>query len=157
MTIHFITTLSFLLFAGALGAAFNKFNQFTEDLAKGVHNLATGALTIALCATASAPVAGNSILANLTTISYTNLSTRLCTTTSCVQTAGVLKLLIVDLVLTASGAVAAFQYVVLYNDTPTSPADPLIGWYDYGSALTLASGETFTIDFDGSGGVLTIT
>lgn len=138
-------------------AAFNKFNQFVEDIAKGVHNLATGALTIALCATASAPVATNSVLANLTQVAYTNLSSRLCTTTSCVQTTGVLKLLVVDLVLTASGAVAAFQYVVLYNDTPTAPADPLIGWYDYGSALTLASGETFTIDFDGAAGVLTIT
>jgi len=138
-------------------AAFNKFNQFVEDIAKGVHNLATGALTIALTATANAPVATNSILGNLTQIAYTNLSSRLCTTTSCTQTSGVLKLLIVDLVLTASGAVAAFQYVVLYNDTPTSPADPLIGWYDYGSALTLASGETFTIDFDGTNGVLTIT
>lgn len=137
-------------------AAFNKFNQFVEDIAKGVHNLATGALTIALCAAANAPVATNSVLANLTQASYTNLSSRLTTTTSCVQTSGTLKLLIVDLVLTASGTVAAFRYVVLYNDTPTSPADPLIGWYDYGSDLTLSNGETFTIDFDGSAGVLTI-
>jgi hypothetical protein len=138
-------------------AAFNKFNQFVEDLAKGVHNLATGALTIALTATANAPVATNSVLANLTQIAYTNLSARLCTTTSCVQTSGTLKLILVDLVLTASGTVAAFQYVVLYNDTPTSPADPLIGWYDYGSALTLNNGETFTIDFDGVNGVLQLT
>jgi hypothetical protein len=137
-------------------AAFQKFNQFVEDIAKGVHNLATGALTIALTATANAPVAANATLSALTQISYTNLSTRLCTTTSCVQTSGTLKLLIVDLILTASGTVAAFQYIVLYNDTPTSPADPLIGFYDYGSALTLNNGETFTIDFDGSAGVLTI-
>ncbi len=137
-------------------ASFNKFQQFVEDIGKGVHNLATGALTIALTATANAPVATNAILGNLTQVSYTNLSTRLCTTTSFVHTTGTAKLLLVDLVLTASGTVAAFQYVVLYNDTPTSPADPLIGWYDYGSALTLSNGETFTIDFDGSGGVLTI-
>lgn len=137
-------------------AGFNKIYQFVEDLAKGVHNLATGALTIALTATANPPVATNTVLANLTQIAYTNLSTRLCTTTSCVQTTGTLKLLIVDLVLTASGTVAAFQYVVLYNDTPTSPLDPLICWYDYGSALTLNTGETFTIDFDGVAGVLTL-
>ncbi len=137
-------------------ASFTKFLQFAEDVGKGVHNLATGALTIALCATASAPVNTNTILANLTQISYTNLSTRLCTTTSFVHTAGTAKLLIVDLVLTASGTVAAFQYVVLYNDTPSSPADPLIGFYDYGSSLVLLNGETFTIDFDGSAGVLTI-
>lgn len=135
-------------------AGFNKFQQFVEDIAKGVHNLATGVLTIALTATANAPVATNATLSNLTQVSYTNLSTRACTTTSCTQTSGTLKLIVVDLVLTASGAVAAFQYVVMYNDTPTSPADPLIGWWDYGSALTLANGETFTIDFDGTNGVL---
>lgn len=138
-------------------ATFNKFNQFVEDLAKGVHNLATGALTVALCASANAPVATNSVLANLTQISYTNLSSRLCSTTSCVQTAGLLKLILADLVLTASGgAVAAFRYVVLYNDTPTSPADPLIGWYDYGADLTLQNGETLTIDFDQANGVITL-
>ncbi len=58
--------------------------------------------------------------------------------------------------LTASGAVAAFGAIVLYNDTPTSPADPLIAWWEYGSDVTLANTETFTIDFDQSGGVLTI-
>lgn len=138
-------------------ATFNKFNQFVEDIAKGVHNLSTGALTIALCASANAPVATNAVLADLTQIAYTNLSARVPSITSCVQTAGVLKLILGDLVLTASGAVAAFRYVVLYNDTPTSPADPLIGWWDYGSAVTLANLETFTIDFDGSAGVLQLT
>ena len=137
-------------------ASFQKFDQFSEDLAKGVHNLSTGAITIALCAAASAPVAGNSVLADLTVIAYTNLSTRLVVTTSCEQTSGTTKLLLVDHVLTASGAVAAFQYVVLYNDTPTSPADPLIGFYDYGTPVTLANLETFTVNFDGSGGVLTL-
>ena len=45
---------------------------------------------------------------------------------------------------------------MLYNDTPTSPADPMLGWWDYGSALTLASGETFTVDLDQTGGTLTL-
>ncbi len=61
-----------------------------------------------------------------------------------------------DLVLTASGTVPTFRYVVLYNDTPTSPADPLIGYYDYGAAVDLLNTETFTIDFDGTNGVLTL-
>lgn len=157
MMVHTFAVLSTLLFAGALGVVFNKINQFTEDLGKGVHNLATGALTLALCATANAPVASNTVLANLTQISYTNLSTRVLSVVSYTQTSGTAKLLITDHVLTASGgAVAAFQYIALYNDTPTSPADPLIGWYDYGSALTLGNGETLTIDFDGSAGVLSI-
>ena len=137
-------------------AVYNKFRQFVEDLAKGVHNLSTGVLTVALTATANAPVNTNSILGDLTQVSYTNLSSRAITTTSCVQTAGVLKLILTDLVLTASGAVATFRYVAIYNDTPTSPADPLIAWYDYGSDVTLANGETFTIDFDGANGFLQI-
>lgn len=134
---------------------FNKFNQFVEDLAKGVHNLSTGAITVALCASANAPVATNTVLANLTQISYTNLSARVVTISSVLQTSGTLKVVGTDLVLTASGgAVATFRYVALYNDTPTSPADPLIGWYDYGSNLTLADGDTLTLDFDGTNGIL---
>ena len=135
-------------------AAFNKTNSFVEAIIKKVHNLQSDALKVALCAAANAPVATNTQLSNLTEISYTNCSARALTTTSCVQTSGTLKLLIVDLVLTASGTVGPFRYVVLYNDTATNKE--LIGWYDYGSDLTLASGETFTIDFDGSAGVLTI-
>lgn len=138
-------------------ATFNKFNCFVEDLAEGVHNLQTGALTVALCAAANAPVATNTVLANLTQIAYTNLSSRLLTVATSAQTSGTYKLVVNDLVLTASGgSVAPFRYVVIYNDTPTSPADPLIGWYDYGSDLTLANGETLTLDFDNVNGLLTL-
>lgn len=135
--------------------AMNKFQAFVENVAEGVHNLQTGQLVIAL--TNTAPIATNSVLADLTQISYTNLSSRNVTTSASAQASGVYKLTCADLVLTASGAVGPFRYVVLYNDTPTSPADPLIGWYDYGSSISLATGETFTIDFDQSNGVLTIT
>ncbi len=138
---------------------FNKFNQFVEDLAEGVHNFtsdATCSITVALCAAANAPVATNTVLANLTQISYTNLSSRVVSIASSGQTSGTWKLTLSDLVLTASGAVATFRYVVLYNDDPTSPADPLIGLYDYGADVTLANLETFTIDFDGSGGAITL-
>lgn len=132
-------------------AAFNKFQQFAEDLCKGVHNLtsdATCTITVALCATANAPVATNSVLANLTQISYTNLSSRVVTGITAEHTTGTVTITADNLVLTASGgSVAAFQYVALYNDDPTSPADPLIGWYDIGSAITLADGETLTIRF----------
>ena len=138
-------------------ATFNKFNQFVEDVAHGVHDLETDQIVVALCASANAPVATNAVLADLTEIAYTNLSSRNVTTTSSAETSGTYKLTLTDLVLTASGgSVAAFRYVVLYNDTPTSPADPLIGWYDYGSDLTLNDTETLTIDFDDAGGALTI-
>jgi hypothetical protein len=131
-------------------ATFNKSNQFVEDLCKGVHNFtsdATSTITVALCAAANAPVAANSVLADLTQVEYTNLSSRVVTGVTAEQTTGTVALTGTDLVLTASGAVATFRYVALYNDDPTSPADPLIGWYDYGSDVTLANGETFTIDF----------
>jgi hypothetical protein len=132
-------------------AAFNKTNQFVEDLCKGVHNLtsdSTCTVTVALCAAANAPVATNSVLGDLTQINYANLSSRVVTGITAEHTSGTVHLTANDLVLTASGAVATFRYVVLYNDDPTSPADPLIGWYDYGSDVTLANGETFTIDFN---------
>ena len=138
-------------------ATYTKFNQFLEDLAHKVHKLDTDTLTVALCATANAPVAANAVLADLTQIAYTNLSTRVITTTSSAQTAGQYKLTLTDLVLTASGGpVAAFQYIVIYNDTPTSPADPLIAFYDYGSSLVLADGESLTLDFDGVNGFFTL-
>lgn len=141
-------------------ASFTFFNQFKEDLPKGVHNFtsdATCTVTVALCAAANAPVATNSVLADLTQISYTNLSSRVITGITSEQTAGTTPFTATDLVLTASGgAVATFRYVVLYNDDPTSPADPLIGFYDHGSNVTLADTQTYTIDFGANGfGTLT--
>lgn len=134
-------------------ATFNKFNAFVEALAEKVHNLGSDTLSVAL--TNSAPSASNAVLADITEISYTNCSSRAITTSSSSQTSGTYKLVLTDLVLTASGgSVGPFRYIVLYNDTAAS--DNLIGYYDYGSALTLAAGETLTIDFDASSGVLTI-
>ncbi len=135
-------------------ATFNKFNAFVEHLAEKVHNLGADALVVAL--TNSAPTSANAVLADLTQISYTNLSSRAITTSSSAQTSGTYKLVLADLTLTASGAVGPFRYVVIYNDTPTSPADPLIGYYDYGASITLANTDTFLIDFDGTNGVLTL-
>ena len=138
-------------------AAYNKFQAFVEHMAEKVHDLGANQLVVALCAAANAPVATNAVLADLTQISYTNLSSRNITTSSSAQSSGTYKLTLADLVLTASGgSVATFRYVVIYNDTPTSPADPLICWFDYGSNVTLADGETFTIDFDGTNGLLQI-
>ena len=133
-------------------AAFNFFDAFTEHMAEKVHNLGSDTLTIALCNAANAPSASaDAVLADIVQVSYTNLSSRVLTTSSSAQTAGDYALTLADLTLTASGgSVAAFRYIVVYNDTPTSPADPLIGWYDYGSDLTLASGESLLIDFSGA-------
>lgn len=137
-------------------ATYNKFNAFKEHVAEKVHNLGSDQLVVALCAAANAPVATNSVLADLTQVSYTNLSSRNLTTLTSSQSSGTYTLDLQDLTLSASGgSVATFRYVVIYNDTPTSPADPLICWFDYGSDVTLASGESLTITFNASG-LLTI-
>lgn len=141
-------------------ATFNKLNGFVEHLAEKVHNLGSDVLTVALSNTApgseGTPPTGSTaacILANVTQISYTNCSSRAITTSASAQSSGTYKLTLTDLVLTASGGtVGPFRYVYIYNDTATN--DELIGYYDYGSSITLASGETFTIDFDGTNGVL---
>jgi hypothetical protein len=140
-------------------ATFNKLGGFVEHLAEKVHNLGSDQLVVALTNTApgseSTPptgATGTNILANLTQISYTNLSSRNITTSSSAQSGGTYKLVLTDLVLTASGSVGPFRYVYIYNDTATN--DELIGYYDYGSSITLQNGETFTVDFDGSNGVL---
>ena len=133
-------------------ATLSKFNSFVENLAEKVHNLGSDSLKVAL--TNTAPVATNTQLANITEISYTNCSTRAITVSSSAQTSGTYKLVFADLILTASGAVGPFRYVVIYNDTATNKE--LIGWYDYGSSVTLQSGDTFTIDFDGTNGFLTL-
>lgn len=138
-------------------ASFNKFQQFAEDIGKGVHNLDTGALKIMLV-NSPAPVATNSVKADLTEISAGNgyaAGGMTLDTVDFEQTSGTAALSAADEVLTASGGtIGPFQYVVLYNDTPTSPADPLIGWWDYGSSITLNDGEAFTTDFGAT--ILTI-
>lgn len=134
-------------------ASYVKFQPFVENLAEKVHNLGSDQLKIAL--TNTAPNATDATLSQITEITYTNCSTRNVTTTASSQSSGTYKLVCDDLVLTASGGtVGAFRYVVLYNDT--SASDSLIAYFDYGSSITLADGETFTINFDGTGGVLTI-
>jgi len=133
-------------------ATYNKFQPFVEAVAEKVHNLGTDQLAVAL--TNTLPVNTYSQLSSVTQIAYTNLSSRNITTTSSAQTSGTYKLTLTDLVLTASGAVGPFRYVVIYNETATN--DELIAWYDYGSSISLASGETFTLDFDAGNGFLTI-
>ena len=140
-------------------AAFNKFHQFVEDLAKKVHNLDADTLTIMLV-NSPAPVATNSVKGDLTEISagfgYSAGGSAL-TTIDAEQTTGTLKLTADDLVFTAAGgSIGPFRYAVLYNDTPTSPADPLIGWWDYGSSVTLLDTETFTVDLSQASGILTV-
>lgn len=138
-------------------ATFNKFQAFVENLAEGVHNLGSNTLKVMLV-NSPAPVNTNSVKADLTEIAAGNGYTAGGGTpsiTSSAQTSGTYKLVLADVVFTAAGgSIGPFRYAVLYNDTPTSPADPLIGWYDYGSSITLADGESLTVDFDPTNGVI---
>lgn len=138
-------------------AAYNKFNQFTQDLVNGVHNF--GANTFKVMLTNTAPISTNTVKANITELSAGNgytaggNTTTMTTSTS----SGTVKVVAADTVFTASGgAVGPFRYAVLYNDTPSSPAKPLISWWDYGSSITLNDTETLTVDFDGTNGIFTI-
>ena len=129
-------------------ASFVKFNSFVENLAEGVHNFQTAQLKVAL--TNTAPSAANSTLSDITQINYANLSDLSLTTDSSAQVSGTYSLAVDDLTLTASGTVDPFRYIVIYNDTPTSPADPLIGYYDRGASITMEDEETLLLNFGSS-------
>lgn len=137
-------------------AVFNKSSSFIEALAEKKHDLGADVLKIML--TNSTPIAANTVKANLTDISagfgYTAGGTAVTITTSA-QTTGLYKLIGSNVVFTASGgSIGPFRYAVLYNDTATN--DELIGWWDYGSSITLLTGETLTVDLDPTNGILTI-
>jgi hypothetical protein len=137
-------------------ATFNKVNSFVLALAEQKHNLSTDVLKVAL--TDVAPTAASTAWSIGTftlagTAGYTAGGNTLSITSS-TQTSGTYKLVLGDTTFTASGTLGPFRYVILYNDTSTG--DLMIGYYDYGSSITLASGETFTVDFDPSAGVLTL-
>lgn len=140
-------------------ASFNKYQQFAEDLAGGVHDLVGTQHTLKVMLSNSAPNAtSHAVRADASEISAGNgyTSGGNDTQNDGAESGGTVTVTAVDTTFTASGgSIGPFRYAILYNDTPTSPADPLIGWWDYGSAITLADGETFTVDFGAS--LLTIS
>lgn len=129
------------------------FQQFYEDLANKVHDLFGTNDTIKVVLTNTAPNAStNAVLADITQISNGNGYT---TGGEDLQNDGTrsgatVTVTGVDITWTATGSMGPFRYAVAYNDTPTSPADPLISYVDYGSSITLASGETFKYDVGAS-------
>lgn len=130
-------------------AAFTRFEKFSEDLAKKVHDLNADTLKVYLSNTAP-NVATHTIKTDIAEISagngYTAGGVDTQNTTS--RTGAVTSVTGTDFTVTAAGgSIGPFRYAILYNDTPASPLDPLIGFWDYGSAVTLADGESFTVDF----------
>ncbi len=141
-------------------ATFNKINDFVKN---AVHNMDLESDQIAIALSNTAPSSessdpsadGNGILGNVTQVSYSNLSSRNVTTSSSAQASGTYKLVLADLTLTSSGgSTGPFRYVYIFDDTVSTPADPLIGYYDYGSSLTLNDGDSLTVDFSASNGVI---
>lgn len=141
-------------------ATFTKFEGFVEAVAEKVHNLGSDTLKVILTNTLpdSTLTKATAILTGITQISGTNGYTTngtAATTSSSVQTSGTYKLVLADVTFTASGgSFGTFRYAVLYNSTATN--GELIGFWDYGAAVTLTDGNSFIVDFDGTNGVLTI-
>jgi len=138
-------------------ATYNKFQDYAEQLAKAKHDWSAHTFKVAL--TNSAPVATNTVLADITQIAASGGYTAgagggyALDSVTLTESSGTAKVTIADEVITASGgSVGPFRYLVIYNDTQTSPADALVMWYDYGTNITLADGESLTVDFDGTNG-----
>lgn len=135
-------------------AVYNKFNVFVENLANKIMDLFGVPIgdTIALMLVNSpAPVATNSVKADLTEIAAGNGYTAggAAVSSNGARSVGTVTVDGDQIVWTASGgSIGPFRYPVLYDDTPIAPADPLISWWDYGSSITLNSGETFTVKFN---------
>jgi hypothetical protein len=140
-------------------AAFTKYNTFIEEIYEGGHNLGSDTLKVAL--TNTAPTAATDTVWNTTVApapaaanGYTAGGNTI-TTTSSAQTSGTYKLVLADSVFTATaGGIGPFRYAILYN---SSKSNKVIGYYDYGSSITLADTETLTVDFDATNGVIQAT
>ena len=136
--------------------ALQKIPDFAEQVLRGVHNF--GAHTLKAALTNTVPATSAAVLADIAQISGGAYPAGGFQLDSVVlsETAGVAKVTIADEVITATGgAIGPFRYAAVFNDTATNK--PLIGYIDYGSSITLADGETLTLDFDASAGVLTLT
>jgi len=153
-------------------AAYNKFNQFTENVCRGVHNFSSttpvpgsaAPHTFAVILSNTAPVATNAVYADISTneiatgggytvggITANNLTDS--------TSSGTEKVIYTtNPVWTGSGGgFGPFRYVVVMDTTPTTPLKPLVCWFDYGSSISLNAGDTFTVSFDGTNGLFQMT
>lgn len=140
-------------------AAYNKFQDFVEQLVLAKHDFSAAGHVFKVYLSNAVPSASaDAVKADLAEIGagngYTAGGNDVQNTVS--ETTGTVTIGATDVVITAAGgSIGPFQYIAVYNDTQTSPADPLVAWWDYGSALTLLDTETFTIDF-GSNSLFTL-
>lgn len=138
-------------------ADYNKFNSFVLDIATQVHNLNSDTLKVML--TNTAPVATNTVLANITEITPGNgysAGGSVAAFVSGNQSSGTYTLVLSPVTFTAAGgSIGPYRYAVLYNSTAAS--GNLIAWWDYGTNITLTNGNSFTVKLDAAGKILTIT
>ena len=134
-------------------AAYNKFQDFSEQLIRGVHDWDAHVFKVALTNTlplatqvsfdtgvSPAPGAGSGYSAGGSA-----------TTISIAETNGTTTVQGTQIVFTAAGgAIGPFRYAILYNDSATAPAKGVIAWFDYGSSITLADTESLTVQFNSS-------
>jgi hypothetical protein len=139
-------------------ASYNKYEAFVEDLIEGVHDFDAHVFKVAL-SNAAPNAATHGVLAQAGEIAAGNgyAAGGAVTPISTSRAGGTAKVTGADVTFTAAGgSIGPFRYAILYNDSPTSPADPLIAWWDYGTALTVTSGNSFTVDFDATNGIFTV-
>ena len=140
-------------------ASYNKYEIFPKDLIDGVHDFDGHVFKVAL-SNAAPNAATHAVLAHSAEIAAGNgyAAGGAVTPISTTRAAGTAKVTGADVTFTAAGgSIGPFRYAILYNDSPTSPADPLIAWWDYGTALTVTSGNSFTVDFDATNGILSVS
>lgn len=139
-------------------ASYNKFDQFARDVMDAKHDFDTHVFKVML--TNTAPVATNQVKADLVEITVGNgyPAGGLPATITVTKTGGVTKVSAGNVVFTGNGgAFAPARYAVLYNSTQTSPAQPLVSWWDYGSAVQIGDTETLTVTFDAVDGIFQIS
>lgn len=143
-------------------ASYNKFNLFTQDVCEGAHNFKSGGNTYNVFLTNTAPVATNHLYGDIsandlaTGGGYTNGGAASAMSDS--SSSGTEKVLATNVTWTGTGSgFGPFRYVVIYNVTTSSPLKPLVCWFDYGSSISLNSGDTFTVSFDGTNGLFQMT
>lgn len=138
-------------------ATYNKFNDFVEQLGLQQHNLNTDPIYCYL--SNEAPVATDTTRADIADLSTGGGYTAGGQDTQNAYSespAGTGTMTGTDIVWTATTGFGPFRYLILYNQIGgLAGTNKLIAWWDYGSAVTLGAGETFTVDFGSS--ILTIT
>lgn len=132
----------------------SKFNATVKELAEGAFLCAADTLKVML--TNTAPVATNTLYGDISAAELANGNGYLtggtqATLSSSAQVSGTYTLTLNNVTFTATGSMGPFRYAVLYDATATSPLKPLLGWWDYGSSLTLANTDTFTVAWNGGG------